>query len=343
MRTKAEFPAIPWVDAEASESADLVRAFPERTAELIGGARSQYGSLVLRAGDALSRRWLERTGNPFRREIATVADVVGAPGGFMLNLSFEWSCTSAVALAGDDGAPRLLRTLDWPQAGLGRTVVVARRSGPAGVYDDITWPGMVGVLTATAPGRFAASINQPPMRRRSPAMPLDWLIERFGVWGRNALPPTHLLRSVFENCSDYSEARTRLIETPVAIPVFFTLAGVGENEGCVIERTETEAFVHEGPAAIANHWLGPNIPGRQRGIDSAARLARMNETMRDVAPDLAWVVPPLWVRDTRLGVDACPRAGELRVRGYERDGPATALFDNRRDSMFPLGDNSAHA
>ncbi len=343
MQNNAGLPAIPWIGIGTSESADLVRAFPDKAAELVGGARSQYGALILRAGDRVSRRWLEKTGNPYQREIEAVADAVGVPGGFMLNLSFEWSCTSAVTSSDDRGAPRLLRTLDWPQTGLGRTVIVVRRSGPAGGYDDVTWPGMVGVLTATATGRFAASINQPPMRRHCPAMPLDWLIERFGVWNRNALPPTHLLRNVFETCPDYAEARMRLIETPVAIPVFFTLAGVGENEGCVIERTETEAFVHEGPAAIANHWLEPNIPARQRGIDSAARLARMNETMRDVPPDLAWIVPPLWVRDTRLGVDACPRTGDLRVRGYEREGPATALFDNRRVSISPLGSNPTHA
>jgi hypothetical protein len=39
--------------------------------------------------------------------------------------------------------------------------------GPAGEYHNITWPGYVGILTASAPGRFAAAINQAPLWRRT--------------------------------------------------------------------------------------------------------------------------------------------------------------------------------
>jgi hypothetical protein len=46
---------------------------------------------------------------------------------------------------------------------------VAHRYGPAGEFFDVTWPGAVGTLTAVAPGRFAAAINQAPLFRRSQA------------------------------------------------------------------------------------------------------------------------------------------------------------------------------
>ena len=66
-----------------------------------------------------------------------------------------------------DEGPVLRRTLDWPFPGLGRLVEVARQRGAAGDFLSVTWPGFAGLLTAVAPGRFAASINQAPMRRRT--------------------------------------------------------------------------------------------------------------------------------------------------------------------------------
>ena len=61
-----------------------------------------------------------------------------------------------------------VRTLDWPFKGLGRHIAVARMRGAGGGdFFSVTWPGYVGALTAMAPGRFAACINQAPMWRRS--------------------------------------------------------------------------------------------------------------------------------------------------------------------------------
>src|SRR5436305_8649679 len=46
-------------------------------------------------------------------------------------------------------------------------VEVALMSGAAGEFYNVTWPGFVGALTAMAPGRFAASVNQAPLKRRT--------------------------------------------------------------------------------------------------------------------------------------------------------------------------------
>ena len=86
-------------------------------------------------------------------------------GVWLLNASYQWGCT---ARAGEqDGAPWLSRTLDWPFRGLGRHTELARMRGRAGDFVSVTWPGYVGVLTAMAPRRFAAALNQAPMWRRT--------------------------------------------------------------------------------------------------------------------------------------------------------------------------------
>ena len=110
---------------------------------------------------------MQRT-SPYAGEIDAVAKALKRPGTWLLHGAYLFGCT-ALADETTEG-PRLRRTLDWPFPGLGRLVEVVRRRGAAGEYLNVTWPGFVGVLTAVAPGRFAASINQAPMRRRSRSM-----------------------------------------------------------------------------------------------------------------------------------------------------------------------------
>ena len=88
----------------------------------------------------------------------TIAHGLKRPGIWLLHGAYLFGCT-ALADETADG-PRLRRTLDWPFPGLGRLVEVVRRRGEAGEYLNVTWPGFVGVLTAVAPGRFAA-VDQP--------------------------------------------------------------------------------------------------------------------------------------------------------------------------------------
>ena len=114
---------------------------------------------------------------------------LGFPGIWFLNGSYQWSCT---ALAREEaGTPWLARTLDWPFPGLGRFVEIARMRGPAGEFYNVTWPGYVGALTALAPGRFAAAINQAPLRRRT----LDPRL-RLSTWRANALQTLHRARDI---------------------------------------------------------------------------------------------------------------------------------------------------
>lgn len=316
---------IPLFDVEAPAAEALMTLAADRIDMLINQGQRHYGRLVLAAGDRLTWTWLQRSGNPYLDEIAAVRRRLGRPGAVLLNMSYEWSCTTAVV--GDAaGGMRLLRTLDWPLTGLGRTVVVARQRGAAGHYYSVTWPGFVGVLTGLAPGRFSAAINQPPLRRVTGLMPLDWVIARVGLWRENALPATHLLRRVFDSCRTYAEAKQMLIETPLCLPAFFTLAGIEPGEGCVIERRQCSAAVQEAPAAMSNHWVGFALEGHDRGYDSIRRRALMSGLAPDADETLSWLQPPILNPTTRLAVTANAARESLGVQGWERDGPATSLF-----------------
>src|SRR5262249_2083119 len=66
--------------------------------------------------DRRARRWLTRSRAPYVADIEAIAAVLGFPGIWLLNASYQWGCT---ALAREEGgAPWLARTLDWPFPGL---------------------------------------------------------------------------------------------------------------------------------------------------------------------------------------------------------------------------------
>jgi hypothetical protein len=320
----AGLPGIPFVDVGAGGALKLLEAERARAEDLIAISRRAYTGLALGLGDRISRKWLERSGNPYRAQILAIAAALGLRGAVMLNLSFEWTCTTGAAPSPDGRGNRMLRVLDWRLHGLGKNVVVAREHAPAGVFYNVTWPGAVAVLTAMAPGRFSAAINQAPMRQHGLTLVGDWAVNRVRVWHNTALPPAHLLRQVFEQARSYDEAKRMLVETPLCLPVLFILSGVRPEEGCVIERTETAAVVHDGAQSCANAWRSPHLTGRMRGRDNPERLALMNATQAGPVAGFGWVKPPILNRFTRLAVEANAALGTIGVLGYEREAPATA-------------------
>ena len=325
--------AIPLIDACGNGPLAVAKAQPQRLETLIRCGRKRYGAPTLKLGDALTKRWLSRAQSPFKDDLAAMADHAGQPGIYMLNLSYEWTCTSSVGPAPSGDGNRMLRTLDWPLAGLGSEVVVARHEGPSGPWFDVTWPGAVGCVTAMAPGRFSAAINQPPFRKRTNSCWLDWALERGRVWKMTGMPPVHLLRYIFETCESFEDAKRVLSETPIAMPAFFTLSGAAAGDGAVIERTETEAFVRDGgDVSIANHWMAAPFEGHLRGFDSPGRFRLMEESKNQTPDGFDWVRPPILNKTTRLAVVANAGTGDLQVRGYEGDTPATADF-NLREAM----------
>jgi hypothetical protein len=221
-----------------------------------------FGSLLARLGDPIVKRWMRRTGSAYADEIEAVATALKRPGIWLLHGAYLFGCT-ALADATDAG-PRLRRTLDWPFPGLGRLVEVVRRQGNAGPYLNVTWPGFIGVLTAVAPGRFAASINQAPMRQRTPLPWYDYALNAMLALRSTALPPEHLLRQAFETCATFDEARRLLETTPVARPVLFTLVGCKPGERVVIERDGETSRIYWQDTVVANDWQEPRAGWRPR-------------------------------------------------------------------------------
>jgi hypothetical protein len=325
---EAPKPAIPVVDLGGATPGALARSHGADADALVRAAKRMLPGPLLPLLDRLSRRWARKSGNPYIEEVSELSAHIGT-GAWFMNFCFEWGCTTGVAQDPQGPGMRMLRTLDWPFHGIARHVVVARQRGPAGSFLNITWPGFVGVITATAPGRFALAINQAPLARRG-YLPwaLDWVINRFKVFRSPHLPPAHLARQVMEDCRSYEEAKERLETTPLALPAFFTLAGARPGEGCVIERTEDRAWIHPAPAAIANHWLTPGLRGTPRGIDSRRRHRLMNGLSRLPAEEFGWMLHPIHNPETRLSVVANAATGRLLVQGWEADGAATEVLSH---------------
>ena len=307
-----DFPMATLLVHEARAHAMLDRALPvPRT--------------ILRSLDRVSRRWLERTHNAQLPEIDAVAARLGRPGVHFLSVNYEWGCTVSVGPSPDGRTARLVRTLDWMTSGLGSFVIAARVQSPVGAFVTLTWPGFTGVLQAMARGRFAASINQAPMRKLGGGLyALDWLVNRARVWQAPHEMPAQLLRRSFETAPDFTSARRLLIDTPIAAPAIYTLAGISGDEACTIERTETDAHVIDGPACASNHWQAPGWTGHPRGLDSAGRIVTMRgASATELDPDFPWLVPPVLNKLTRLAMVADAATGRLLAQGYEGEAPVT--------------------
>jgi len=295
--------------------------------------------MLLPAMDALTRRWLQRSHSPYVMDLEAIAVALGFPGIWFLNGTYQWGCTAVAR--DEDGVPWLARTLDWPFPGLGRHIEFARMRGPAGEFVNVTWPGYAGALTALAPGRFAAAINQAPLwrRTRKPWLrPYDLAANALRTWPIRFRPPDHLLREVFETCRDFGAAKRRLETVPVARPVIFTLIGCERGERCVIERTEEGFASRTEDTSTANDWLRSTTPWEARvcatlllksspeeaTAHSRARREALSSWPQPFArSDFAWVTPPVLNPFTRIAVEMCAASGTLRAVGYEPEPGGT--------------------
>jgi len=336
----ARLPAIPVIDIRdggplrhARQSAPQARALRDACLRFFPRAALP----LIPALDWLSCRSLKRSHSPYFAEIAQIAAALDLSGVWMLNASYQWGCTSRACE--QDGVPWLLRTLDWPFSGLGRHTEIAHMRGQCGEFVSVTWPGYVGVLTAMAPERFAAALNQAPMWRRTRhrwLRPYDHAANALrALAGADRMPPDQLLRRAFEVCDHFAAARRFLEETPVARPVIYTLVGCAADECCVIERTETEFITRQEDTCAANDWV-PCRPGwegrigtRRFLVSSFADAAGYSRARRQAlagwsgslsASHFDWVREPVLNPYTRLAVGMSPACGILRATGYDMTG-----------------------
>lgn len=332
---------IPVVDVGQSPSIDLCRHDLERARELVRvvlGPRS-HPLLPFAAGllDRLSHSWLVRQANPYLEEIRDVAAILRRPGAYFLNTVYEWACSTSVAPDGA-GGQRMIRVLDWGMPGLGRNTVIARHKAESRSFYSATWPGYVGVLTAMAPGRFSAAINQAPKMPVTGVEVFDEVVTRLAVMrSRGAVPGAHLLRQVFERAADYQSALEMLADESVrlAMPTLFTLAGTEPDEGCVVEgfgrkrRVHRSADAENGALGVANQWLSTDLRGKARnravGTGSVTtaeennRIRRKQITRQQLGDfcGAADLDEPALNSHTVMVVVANARRGEMTVEGLE--------------------------
>jgi hypothetical protein len=272
---------IPVLDAGRRGALGLYEAASAEAAQLVAEAMAGHPLLALvgRLGDLLSKRWLLRRRNPFYAEIAAVAEAIGRPGVYLLNICYEWACSTSVGPDPGGDGNRMIRTLDWGIEGIGRHLVIGRHETDQGPYYNASWPGYAGILTAMAPGRFSAAINQAPRREPSGLRLVDEVIVHLDMYrSPGTLPATHLLRRAFEEAPNYDAALALLAQPiPLAMPAFFTLSGVRPEDGAVIEAVGAQRRVHSAAAApscvlgVANDWLSSDLPGvaREATLDTA--------------------------------------------------------------------------
>ncbi len=334
--------SIPFVDLRGRTPVDLLRSYPDKSRDLIRAIRRTYGTFsyvlsipALPFGDRRSYRLLKRNRNPYLHEIETMADIIGVPGLFALNACYEWGCTSGVYRNGE--TVPMLRVLDWPFPKLGEHAIVTCQQGSGGMFYNVTWPGMAGMFNGMAPGRFSAAIDQAPMRKHNLTFIGDWFKNRLVAGEGVGIPPSHLLRRVFETAKNYDEAKAMLVKTPVAVPVIFVLSGINPGEGCVIERVETAAEVIELSAGLqvcsANHFNSDFADFGHgwwpREIDSAGRYRQATTIAgHDLEqPDFEWLRAPIINANTRLAMICDAATGRLMVQGYEGPTRVTNLFN----------------
>jgi len=114
--------------------------------------------------DALARRWLRRSRSPYVPEIEAIAAALGLSRHLVSHGSYQWAAPPPRATKAAHRGSRARSTGRFPvSAGPRDCAHAGRRRG-------IFMPHLARLcraLTALAPGRFAAAINQAPLWRRT--------------------------------------------------------------------------------------------------------------------------------------------------------------------------------
>lgn len=321
---QALLPQIPTYAVGPNFPMELALRVGEQAYDLLAMATAQVPKSALRLADRVARRWLVHSDSPYLSEIAALAQRSREPGLYYLNVQYEWGCTTAARPAIEGQSEVLLRALDWDIAGIGRFVVAAHIANPLGEWTSLTWPAFTGVLQATAPGRFAAAINQPTPPRFLGLSVVDRYFAKREIWNTPHIQPIHLLRRVFETARDFYVALEMLKTTPIATSTIFTLVGIKTNEAVVIERRPTAAQVLY-DAHAANEWRTLAWhPGHHCAYENNARLA----AIRSAHPywDFRWLTWPILNSETRVAMMADPSTGRLAAQGFEGGQPATRVL-----------------
>jgi len=334
---------IPLVDIRESGLVQLVEQYNQEAKNLISSSKKTLGlasevlsAAIMPLGDKMAKNWLVKSGNPYCHEVEAMHKILGVSGVYALNIAYEWGCTAGVFRTAN-GLPRLVRALDWPFPGLGENTVVAHQKSNGGEFFNVTWPAVTGIFQAVAPRRFAAALNQAPMRRNNMGVLAGWASNRIRMFRQKALPPAHLLRMAFEQARTYDEAKEMLAKTPICLPVLYTLSGTKEGEGCVIERIENDFAIRElgnnENVVVSNHFLsnfnGTGSGWLPRALDSKGRVECLFSTSSADVENSSWLKFPVLNKYTRLAFSADAETGNFSAVGTYGSEMVTEVFEVR--------------
>jgi len=137
-------------------------------------------------------------------------------------LKFVMGCS---AFAKHNGSTMLhSRNLDWYTENnlLSRhSMIFEFQKNNQTVCKTIGWPGFIGALSGTKPGKFSITLNA-VFSKDKPEI---------------AYPVSFLLRDVLTNANSYQEAKTILEHTTISNDCLLLLSGINPREHVVIERT----------------------------------------------------------------------------------------------------------
>jgi acid ceramidase len=272
------------------------------------------------------KAWAKHAGCPIHKvisanlayELSQIYDYANRKIGFCSSVAFNQPGIGMVHA----------RNMDWPLDGVrAATCLVDHINGPAGDFTSISMPGMVGVLSGVAKGRFSVSINQAPTTPGS--VPVKSLTPNL-MSGWSALL---LLRWVFENCLTYEDAVQELLDSKSIVPVFFQVVGAKRDQACVIEvmpsgNNGIYEYTRGIPLGISNHYLDDedyeDSESEEEGVvyeeTSQARLEMIEkEAKRCKAKSLKGCLAilrnePVQNVNTQQSMVMCARTGEVLIQ-----------------------------
>ena len=184
-------------------------------------AKHLFNNVDLFKGSLISRDHLE--------EIEYIASLSGFSANEVLVanlyydiLKFYFGCSAFSVKAG--GTILHARNLDWHTDNniLGKyTMLFDFQKDGNTVYKTVGWPGFVGALSGTKPGKFSLTLNAVSSNDRPEV----------------AAPVSFLLRNALEKAESFKEAKHILETTPIASDCLILLSGTQESEMVVVERT----------------------------------------------------------------------------------------------------------
>lgn len=94
------------------------------------------------------------------------------------------------------------------------------------------YAGSVITVTGYKPGKFAITVDSRHYSTRW-EMLADLLINKY-------VPSAYLVRKVLQEQDTYADAVRVLNYTKIAAPIYYTISGLSNNEGCVLERSPVD-------------------------------------------------------------------------------------------------------